>query len=144
MASAVGRIVSGKIADQIGRFNCMIIVNTISVIVVLGLWIPSNSNAAFIVFAALIGFTSGAFVAGVSAVIAQISEIRQIGTRNGTNFFIVSFAALIGNPIAGALIDSDDGGYLYMKIYSGIAFFVGVCFFVAARVVQVGLVWKKV
>lgn len=122
----------------------MIIVNLLSTIFVLGFWIPAHTNPQLFVFAAFIGFTSGAFVAMVAAVIGQISDIRQIGIRNGTNFFCVSFAALIGNPIAGALIDRDDGGYLYMQIFSGIAFFVGTSLFVAARVVQAGPGLKQI
>lgn len=35
----------------------------------------------------------------VPSVVAQISDIRQIGVRNGTVFFIVSIAALTGTPI---------------------------------------------
>lgn len=143
LASAFGRIGAGRLADMIGRFNTMIIVNLLSCIFVLALWIPSASNPPFIVFAAIIGFSTGAFVANVAAVIAQISDIRQIGVRNGTNFFVVSIAALIGNPIAGALISRDGGGYRDMQIFSGVSFFVGVCLFVAARVVQVGWELKK-
>lgn len=40
----------------------------------------------------------------VAAGIGQISDIRQIGVRNVTKFLRVSFAALIENPIADALI----------------------------------------
>lgn len=142
--SALGRIIAGRVADSIGRFNCMIIVNILSTIFVLGFWIPAKTNAELFVFAAFIGFTSGAFVAMVAAVIGQISDIRQIGVRNGTNFFCVSFAALIGNPIAGAFIERDNGGYLYMQIFSGVCFFVGSSLFIAARLVQVGPGLKKI
>ncbi|OKL57666.1 hypothetical protein UA08_06944 [Talaromyces atroroseus] len=142
--SALGRIIAGRVADKIGRFNCMIIVNMLSAIFVLGFWIPAHTNPELLVFAAFIGFTSGAFVAMVAAVIGQISDIRQIGVRNGTNFFCVSFAALIGNPIAGALIQRDDGGYSYMQIFSGAAFFVGTCLFFSARIVQAGPGWTKI
>ena len=122
----------------------MIATTGLSVIFVLGLWIPSRSNAPIIVFAALIGFTSGAFVAMVAAVIGQISEIRQIGVRNGTNFFIVSLAALIGNPIAGALVDREGGGFLYLQIFCGIAMFASMCLFIASRSVQVGFTGKRI
>ncbi|KAF6219295.1 hypothetical protein HO133_005120 [Letharia lupina] len=38
----------------------------------------------YILFAAFYGFSSGAFVALAPALIAQISDIRQIGVRTGT------------------------------------------------------------
>lgn len=88
----------------------MIIVNVLSAIFVLAFWIPSKTNTELFVFAAFIGFASGSFVAMVAAVIGQISDILQIGVRNGMNFFCVSFAALISNLIAGALIEGDNRG----------------------------------
>lgn len=84
--SIFGRIVPGIIADRIGRFNVMIITTAFSAIVVLALWLPSASNAPIIVFCVLYGFSSGAFVSLGPALIAQISPIREIGTRNGTFF----------------------------------------------------------
>ncbi|CRG83783.1 putative transporter ESBP6 [Talaromyces islandicus] len=108
--SAFGRIVAGRLADMIGRFNCMIIITLLSAIFSLALWIPAASTAPLVVFAALIGFSNGAFVALVSALVAQISDIKEIGTRNGTNWFLYAVGAFIGTPVAGALIERDDGG----------------------------------
>ena len=50
-------------------------------IIVLALGIPASSNAAFITFAALYGFASGAFVSLLPAQVAQISKVEQIGVR---------------------------------------------------------------
>lgn len=122
----------------------MIITNIISVIIVLGLWIPSHSNAPIIVFSALYGLTSGAFVSLIPALVAQISDIRQIGVRVGTTFFVISFAALTGNPIGGALLSHDGGNYTYLQVFCGVTMFVGSSFFVAARSAQVGLKAKKI
>ncbi|KAH8680563.1 MFS monocarboxylate transporter [Xylariales sp. PMI_506] len=140
--SAVGRVVAGRVADKIGRFNTMILTTLLSAIFVLALWIPASSTAPLIVFSAFVGFTNGAYVALVSALVAQISDIKQIGTRNGTNWFAYSLGALIGTPVAGALIVRDGGGYMYMQIFSGVAMFISTCFFLASRTVQVGPAWK--
>jgi MFS family permease len=115
-----------------------------SVIVVLALWIPSKTTAPIVVFAALYGAASGAFVSMIGALVAQISDIRQIGVRNGTNFFIISFATLTGNPLAGALITQNDGGYLYLQIFTGVTMFVGSLCILGSRYAQVGMKWKKV
>ena len=144
ISSVPGRIIPGWAGDRFGRFNVMILTILLSVVVVLALWIPSKSNAPIIVFSALYGFASGAFVSLVGPLVAQISDIRQIGVRNGSNFFVISFAALIGSPIAGALIDSDNGGYLYMQIFSGLVMAVGGICFIGSRYTQVGMKWKKV
>jgi MFS family permease len=140
--SAVGRVVAGRFADSIGRFNTMILTTFLASVFVLALWIPANSTATMVVFAALIGFTNGAFVALISAMVAQISDIKEIGTRNGTNWLFYGVGALIGTPVAGALIQRYGGGYLYMQIFSGVAMLISVMFFTASRAVQVGWAWK--
>ena len=109
-----------------GRFNVMITTAIVTALLVLALWLPSAGPAPIFLFAVLFGFSSGTYVAMTPAIIAQISDIRAIGVRNGTNFFFVSFAALIGNPIAGALIGRDNGGYKYMQISAAVRCFLAV------------------
>jgi len=129
---------------MLGRFNIMTMTTFFSAIVVLALWIPAQGNVPIIVFAAVFGFSSGTFVSMVPSLIAQISDIRQIGVRNGTNFFIVAFAALCGNPIGGALISRDHGGYLYLQLFSGLTMAIGGTIYVASRHVQVrSWRWEK-
>ena len=105
---------------------------------VLAAWIPATSAGPFIVFAVLVGFTNGAYVALTSACVAQISNIKQIGTRNGTNWFMYGIGALIGTPISGALITRDGGDYLYVKIFSGVAMMTSGMLFIGSRYVQIG------
>jgi MFS family permease len=120
----------------------MILITFMSAVFVLAVWIPATSSAVLTVFAVFIGFTNGAYVALVSALVAQISDLKQIGTRNGTNWFMYGIGALIGTPVAGALIQQDRGGYLYMQIFSGVAMLTSTSLFVFSRTVQVGLHWK--
>ncbi|MCJ1482695.1 hypothetical protein MMC06_002861, partial [Schaereria dolodes] len=103
-ASVFGRTIPGFIADRYGRFNTMIIITYFSSIIVLALWLPARANAPTILFAALYGFGSGAFVSLAPALVAQVSDIRTIGVRTGTLFAIISTASLAGSPIGGALI----------------------------------------
>lgn len=123
----------------------MIVTTYLTSIIVLALWIPGHGNAPIIVFSALFGFTSGTFVSMIPAIVAQVTkDIRTIGVRNGSNFFIISIAALTGNPIAGALVAHDGGGYLYLQIFCGLTMFLGATFFLVARVVQVGWIRKRI
>ena len=89
-------------------------------IVILALWIPGTGNAPIIVFAALFGFGSGAFVSLAPSLIAQISDVRQIGVRTGSFFAVVSIAALISQPIGGAIITRWNGAYTGLQIYAGV------------------------
>lgn len=78
------------------------------------------------------------------AIVAQISDVRQIGTRTGCLFGIISIAALIGSPIGGALVTRDNGGFRYLQIFCGVMLAAGATLFVAARTVQVGFKWKVI
>ncbi|KAL8973266.1 MAG: hypothetical protein Q9183_000066 [Haloplaca sp. 2 TL-2023] len=131
--SIFGRTIPGYIADQVGRFNTMIATSFLSTILVLGLWLPARGNIPYILFAAFYGFSSGAFVSLAPALVAQISDIRQIGVRTGSMFAIISIAALVGTPIGGALVTNEGGNYLHLQIFCGIMMFGGSVAFVAAR-----------
>ena len=121
----------------------MVLTTFFSCIIVLALWLPSRGNIPIIIFAGLYGFSSGTFVSMVPALVAQISDIRQIGVRNGTNFLVISVAGLLGNPIAGDLVTRNNGEYTYLQIFCGVTMFAGALLFVVARTLQVGFVLMK-
>lgn len=142
--SIIGRILPGWIGDKVGRYNVMIMITYGSGILTLALWLPTSGNAPTIIFASLYGFTTGAFVSLAPACLAQISEIREIGIRNGALFACVSLAALTGAPIGGALVTRYDGGYLGLQIFAGVMLLSGSTVFVVARGVVGGWSLKKV
>jgi Na+/melibiose symporter-like transporter len=107
-----------------------------SAILVLAIWLPSRSNAPIIVFAALYGFVSGALSALPEAVIPQISDLSKVKVRTGTLYGIISFAALTGNPIGGALITRNNGGFTYLQVFCGVMLAGGGVVFTVARVLQ--------
>ncbi|KAM0348382.1 hypothetical protein ACHAPU_004352 [Fusarium lateritium] len=136
--SILGRIIPGIIADRIGRYNVMIIITFISALFCLCVWIPVKDTAGIVVFAVFFGFSSGGYISLVPALVAQLSDIRQIGTRVGAAFAVASFGALTGSPIAGAIVSSQDGDYLGLKLFCGCAMGAGCIAFIVARYVQVG------
>ncbi|KAL4996291.1 major facilitator superfamily domain-containing protein [Aspergillus recurvatus] len=91
--SNFGRIIRGWLGDRIRCFNIAILTTAISSIFALALWIPATTPALTIAFAALFGFTSGTLLPTVHN----------------------------GDPIAGALTERDDGGFMYAKLFSGVA-----------------------
>jgi MFS family permease len=132
-ASIFGRIIPGALADKIGRFNMQAICCLLAGIIVLALGIPASGNAAFITFAALYGFASGAYVSLLPAQIAQISKVEQIGVRTGVTFSVVSFAGLVGNPIAGAIVDANHGEFWGLNVFSGLMLTAGALTFIFTR-----------
>ncbi|KAH7078453.1 major facilitator superfamily domain-containing protein [Paraphoma chrysanthemicola] len=132
-ASIFGRIIPGALADKVGKFNMQALWCTVAGILILALGLPASSNAAFITFAALYGFASGAYVSLLPAQMAQISRVEQIGVRVGVTFAVVSFAGLIGNPIAGAIVDACNGAYWGLNVFAGVACVIGATLFIFTR-----------
>lgn len=68
-----------------------------------------------------------------------------MGVRNGTFFAVISFAALTGTPIGGALVpDVLHGDYTHLQIFCGVVMIAGASLFVLARGVIGGFKLNKV
>lgn len=148
MSSLFGRILPGYAGDKLGRFNIMIIMCALSSLVLLALWLPgtllSSSAAVYVVFSALYGFASGAFVSMVPALIAQISpDVTKIGVRQGALFAVISIATLCGSPIAGALLNSQNGKFWGLQVFAGVSMVGSTVFFVLGRVKLAGVAMTK-
>ncbi|KAF5711906.1 transporter MCH4 [Fusarium mundagurra] len=144
-SSGIGRVLPGYIADKVGSFNVSIAAATLSTIFMLGLWLPGHSHESAIAFAALFGFSSGAYTAISPALIAHISDLEEIGTRSGTMYAFMSVAALTGSPIGGALISSANGSYWKLQVFAGCMLATGTAFYIAARLyLTKGRLWEKV
>ncbi|KAF3004217.1 hypothetical protein E8E13_007051 [Curvularia kusanoi] len=143
--SIFGRIIPGALADKLGKFNLQSVFCTAAGIIVLALGLSASTNAEYILFAALYGFTSGAYVSLLPAQMAQISEVHQIGVRVGVTFACVSIAGLVGAPIAGAIVSHNDGKYWGMNVFSGVLLLSGAALFTLTRMYVAGWqVAKKV
>ncbi|KAL9006258.1 MAG: hypothetical protein Q9188_000980 [Gyalolechia gomerana] len=143
-----GRIFPPWIGDHIGRFNTAILSVTFGAILVLGMWIPSSTSgsaAPSIIFAALYGLPLGCFAAILPALVGQITtDIRTIGVRLGSTFFVTAWAGLTGQPIAGALVQRGAGmgnmQYVYLKVFCGVTISLGAALLAAARISSRG--WR--
>lgn len=117
----------------------MIVLTTLAGTLNLALWLPSTGNAAIIVYAVFYGFASGCFFSILPAMVAQISDVRQLGVRTGSMYVPSAIAVLVGSPIAGAISNSQNGGFSGLIIFSGVTILVGVAFVVMSRFTQVGM-----
>jgi MFS family permease len=87
----IGRILPAYLSDAIGRFNLLIPSAFLSGLLCLVVWKFSYVLSSILVFAVAYGFFSGAFVSVLNPCIAQISEAREIGTRIGMLYTVISF-----------------------------------------------------
>lgn len=132
-ASIFGRIIPGLIADKFGRFNMMAGCTAISAILTLALWLPGHSNAASLSFAAFFGFFSGCYVSLTPALVVEVSPLMDVGHRTGILYFCISVGVLTGSPIAGALVEANDGEYTYLKIFAGVTMLAGALLIAVLR-----------
>ncbi|KAJ4177350.1 hypothetical protein NW755_013901 [Fusarium falciforme] len=137
--SLFGRMFSGIMGDRVGKYNIFIVVCYLSSVWILGLLIPTITNASLIAFAVLFGFSSGAYVSLITPLVMQISPPNEIGLRTGIIFFVNAVAGLTTNPINGAIL-AKPNGWIGMKLFAGIFCLVGTTFVLAARVYKTG--WK--
>ena len=139
--SLFGRLLTGYLADRIGKYNVFTLAAFATGTSTLALWLPSGRNdAAHIAYSVLYGFFSGAYVSLIAGLVAQISPIKQIGFRTGLVFFVNSIGALTTSPIAGAILDRENGKWTGVKVFSGVLCIAGTAFVFGARVYKVG--WK--
>lgn len=95
-------------------------------------------------YALLFGVSSGGFISLAPALIAQVSDIGQMGSRTGAVYAIQSFATLTGSPVAGALVSAMDGRYLGLQLFCGFAVLASCFALIASRIVQVGFKKNRV
>ena len=111
----------------------MIAIVLLSAILALAVWIPATSSAGVIVFAIFFGFSSGGFISLGPTLIAQISDISQIGTRLGTAFAFQAVGALCGSPIGGAIESAQHGKYWGLQLFSGCTMLLSCCALIVVR-----------
>ena len=89
--SILGRVAPAMLSDACGRFNILAPSVFCAGLATLVFWPFARSVAPVMVYAATYGFFSGAFNALIMPCIAQVSEIREIGSRIGMLYSIISF-----------------------------------------------------
>lgn len=130
----LGRIAPAALSDTIGCFNLLAPSAFLCGLSCLILWfVTAKSLATLMLFAAIYGFFSGAFISLVNPCVAQISHIRQIGTRIGMLYSMLSFPSLLGSPAAGALLSRGHGSFDGLIIFSGSTIIAGSLLILVAK-----------
>lgn len=145
--SVLGRVLPGFAADRLGRFNVIIVTIALCVVTVLALWLPAGgSQAVLVAYAVLFGFASGSNLGLVPVCLGQLCDHRRYGRLYSTAMMVASFGTLSSVPIGGALLDSGSGesGWRNLILFAGVAYFVALVCYTAARVLAVGWSPRKI
>ncbi|WWC99983.1 hypothetical protein V866_006892 [Kwoniella sp. B9012] len=124
--STMGRLVAGFIPS----LTPLLILPTSSLlcgIFILAMWIPLKNVASLLAFGVIYGMFSGIWLSAIPPCIASMSQLPEIGAKLGLTFGSASIFALLGAPIAGAIVDAheDLGGFRQAAVFSGIMMLVG-------------------
>ncbi|KAH8682070.1 major facilitator superfamily domain-containing protein [Xylariales sp. PMI_506] len=128
--NAIGKISVGFIADRIGRLNAFFLTTLISAVATAGLWISSISvgeddeamgRSLFIGFIVLYGLFASAFVSLFTPALVEIFGVQELPRLAGIMYMVQGMAAMVGTPVAGALlrshgIENSPNNYLSMAI----------------------------
>ncbi|KAF2215858.1 hypothetical protein CERZMDRAFT_35253 [Cercospora zeae-maydis SCOH1-5] len=130
------RIVPSFFADRFGQLNMQVPILLILTVVAFS-WIAVHDNTGLYIFTVFYGIVSASFQGLVPSTVASITlEMNKFGTRLGMVFGILSFAALTGPSIGGALQGAMNGRYLGAQLWAAIATGVAFVLLTAARMLQ--------
>ncbi|KAH8908921.1 MFS general substrate transporter [Coniochaeta sp. PMI_546] len=139
--SVPSRPITGFLADYVlGPVNTFTIMTMILAGMVFA-WIGIHTRTDMYVFAVFFGLANGAAQGVYVGALASLTkDPRKMGTRFGMVCTIVAFATLAGPPTAGAIIDKDNGRYIWAQVWAGIVIALGSCTIGMARVKSTG--WR--
>jgi MFS family permease len=112
VASVVGRIALGAVADRFGRmrtFQASFAVLAVAFAFWLGHIALGGAYAVLVAFAVVLGVGYGGWIALQPAVVADTFGVRGLGRLVGIVYTAAGIGALLGVPVAGALVDATGG-----------------------------------
>jgi MFS family permease len=135
-AGLFGRLIPGILTDYFGGLNMQSPSILISGILVL-CWISVNSIGGAIAIAVLYGFFSGGVFGLVPMAVASMTEdLSTLPGRVAVCSMAFGAASLIGSPVAGAIVQSQNGTYDGARIWAGVVTVVGGIIVVTGRFVR--------
>jgi MFS family permease len=137
-ASVFGRIVPNFFADTTGPLNITMPFCCFCGIIAF-CWTSVSSLGQVVVFCIFYGFFCGTFVSITGPALATLSpDLGLVGTHMGMSFALSALGVLIGNPVAGVLLDKH--GWIGPAMFCGVSNVLAACFILMARIGKTGRV----
>ncbi|KAH9912458.1 major facilitator superfamily domain-containing protein [Fomitopsis serialis] len=137
-ASTLGRLLPNFLADKTGPLTMLAGCATATGILALS-WLAVHTVGGFVVFCVLYGLFSGSLVSLPPAAVASLTDDHsRLGARLGMAFALAGFGLLIGNPVAGVLVDLRTGEFWKGIVFNGVAVLAAGALLLAARVAKAG------
>ncbi|OIJ14660.1 MFS transporter [Anaerobacillus alkalilacustris] len=94
--NAGGRIILGKISDNIGRINTLILMYGTTTLIMLYMSFGTMNYLTFLISVSLIGFCFGGFLALFPSVTADFYGTKNIGANYGIMYLAYGISAFVG------------------------------------------------
>jgi len=128
------RIIPPFFADRYGPLN-VLLPSLFGISIITYCWLAVHNAAGYYAFTVLYGMVSAAFQCLIPTTVASLTpDLSMVGTRLGMAFATVSFAALTGPPIGGALQSADGGSFVAPQIWAATSALLCACLVLSARV----------
>jgi len=103
---SIGRLTSGIACDKLGAMNVLVLTMVVNAVTMFAVWSVSSTLAILLVFAVFNGLANGSFFVALPTAIS-----RHVGERRAAGAMSLALTGwtpglLLGNPIAGFLIDA--------------------------------------
>ncbi|KAL2157028.1 hypothetical protein VTH06DRAFT_7950 [Thermothelomyces fergusii] len=133
--SIPGRIIPNALADRYGSMNLMIACSSACAVLAFG-WLGIRDLGGAVAYALLYGVFSGGVVSLMPSVIVGLSpDMGRVGARMGMGFLVMGIAILVGTPIAGAILGSEENPeWLGTRLYSAFGLLVATALFCTSRI----------
>ena len=139
-SSIVGRLIPSFCADKIGPLNVQIILAFATAVSCFG-WTSIRDAVGLTSFCLLYGFLSGSFGSLPGITIVSLSQdLSSIGVQLGMSFIVTGCGLLVGEPIAGAILQGS-GRWVGLQVWCGTLLTISGLFSLAARILKVGTKW---
>ncbi|PKX99079.1 putative MFS monocarboxylate transporter [Aspergillus novofumigatus IBT 16806] len=140
--SFLGRVLPGLAADQLGRFNILLALVVMTLLVMSTVWLPFGSRGQATLYAvvAIFGFGSGGWLSLAPVCAGQLCRTEEYGRFYGTIYSVAAFGVLLTVPIGGELLQSTTPQVL-IGFYSAVLM-VGLMSVVMARWALLDWRWK--
>ena len=134
-----GRIIPAWISDRFfGPLNTLIITTALSGTLIC-IWAAVNSLNGTWVFSVVYGFVAASIQGLFPPALAAYEKDRsKLGVLVGMMFSITSIGCLCGPPIAGALMERNQGSYLYAQMFAGSMMICGALVLLVPRILIFG------
>ncbi|KAJ0417183.1 major facilitator superfamily domain-containing protein [Aspergillus carlsbadensis] len=140
----LGRVIPNLMADRFtGPLNMLIPFSFLTGLIAFT-WAAVHNLRSVYAFSSFYGLAAAGIQSLFPATLSTLTtDLKKMGARMGMVMSVVGIAALIGSPIAGALVERGDGDYLYAQMFMGSVILAGTMFLIAARMAKIGLVWAR-